>query len=333
MTRKLIPLFLFALAIQISAVARAEEDPELHAVAVAQKLNETVKTDVAAPTTTCDLRDATPDQERGFISLPSTFLLEKGRPVTQVLYGEEIKILERKGGYVRVAAVNQKTAQYPDGYQGWVLESAISKNTQFLSQVKLGNNIATTGKETLLYSDPECKKPLLRLSFGSKLPSAGATSTDEKTPYKVMTPSGSIAYLKKNDAIEANKEAYSPQAVVKIAQQFIGLKYVWGGTSSSQGMDCSGLIYRIYSAHGVAIPRNAKDQFEQGQVIPRDKLQPGDLVFFSEGKGTGLIHHVGVYIGNGQMIHSPRTGSHIMISRMDVGEFDTTYAGARRYNQ
>ena len=310
------------LTCQLGRVAHAEEDPELHAVDEADKINNQVTKDLTPPAKSCAPADAVADQSRGFVSLPSVYLLQNGRRVSQVIYGEEIKILEHKNGMVLVAAIRQKTAGYPDGYQGWIPESSISRNALFLNQVSLGKNVATTLNQSILYSDPGCTKPLLKLSFDSRLPKVG----DVTAAYKVMTPNGKIAYLKATDAIPVVQKTYSPGQVLAIAKLFIGTKYEWGGTSS-QGIDCSGLIYRAFSSLGIAIPRNAVDQFNHGETITKDKLEPGDLVFFADG---GLVHHVGIYLGKGKIIHAPRTGESVRISDMSI--FGNTFAGARRYD-
>ncbi len=91
------------------------------------------------------------------------------------------------------------------------------------------------------------------------------------------------------------------------AKQFIGNRYVWGGTSLTKGVDCSGFTMQIYKRYGISLPHHAATQAGYGKKIKASQLKPGDLVFYAKG---GRINHVAIYIGNGQVVHasSPKTG-------------------------
>ena len=110
--------------------------------------------------------------------------------------------------------------------------------------------------------------------------------------------------------------------VVGVAMQYLGIPYVWGG-SSPAGFDCSGFVQYVFAQVGVSLPHHAASQFSYGVAVPRDQLQPGDLVFFD---GLG---HVGIYVGDNQFIHSPHTGDVVKISAID-GWYDSGWVGARR---
>jgi peptidoglycan DL-endopeptidase CwlO len=114
------------------------------------------------------------------------------------------------------------------------------------------------------------------------------------------------------------------QQVVAIAMRYLGIPYVWGGMSPSQGFDCSGLVSYVYAQIGISLPHHAAAQYNYGVPVSRDDLQPGDLVFFN---GLG---HMGMYIGAGQFIHAPHTGDVVKISSLYEGWYASTWVGARR---
>jgi cell wall-associated NlpC family hydrolase len=92
----------------------------------------------------------------------------------------------------------------------------------------------------------------------------------------------------------------------------VGTPYVWGGESTGVGFDCSGLVQAAYKAAGVTLPRVAQDQFNAGPLLPADEpLESGDLVFF--GSSTTDVSHVGIYVGNGQMVDAPHTGADVRV--------------------
>ncbi|MET0608756.1 MAG: NlpC/P60 family protein [Gaiellaceae bacterium] len=111
---------------------------------------------------------------------------------------------------------------------------------------------------------------------------------------------------------------------VGIAMQYLGVPYVWGGSSPS-GFDCSGLVSYVYAQLGVSLPHNAAMQYSQsGVFVSRGELQPGDLVFFD---GLG---HMGMFIGGDQFIHAPHTGDVVKISSLSESWYASRYVGAKR---
>jgi cell wall-associated NlpC family hydrolase len=113
--------------------------------------------------------------------------------------------------------------------------------------------------------------------------------------------------------------------VLSEARRFLGLAYVWGGTSGF-GFDCSGFTYSVYRADDITLSRDADQQAVHGTPVARTELQPGDLVFF-RGSSGGLISHVGIYTGGGMMIDAPNTESVVRTEPV----WWSSYAGARRY--
>ncbi|MFR3322218.1 MAG: C40 family peptidase [Lachnospiraceae bacterium] len=89
--------------------------------------------------------------------------------------------------------------------------------------------------------------------------------------------------------------------MVNFALQFLGNPYVWGGTSLTNGCDCSGFVQSIYAYYGYSLPRVADAQSGYGMQIPISSAQPGDLIFYAK---NGYVYHVSMYIGNGQVVHA-----------------------------
>lgn len=112
----------------------------------------------------------------------------------------------------------------------------------------------------------------------------------------------------------------SGNEAVRIAESYIGVPYVWGGTTP-KGFDCSGFVQYVYRQMGISINRVAADQANNGYYVAKEDLQPGDLVFFK--KAGRAIHHVGMYVGNGKYIHAPSTGRSICIENMTRSDYYT----------
>lgn len=102
--------------------------------------------------------------------------------------------------------------------------------------------------------------------------------------------------------------------------QYLGVPYVWAGDDPS-GFDCSGLVMYVYAKLGVDLPHSSRMQYGCGTHVSRGQLEPGDLVFFGS-----PIHHVGMYVGDGNMINAPYSGVTVRIESMDRSD----YAGATR---
>lgn len=119
-----------------------------------------------------------------------------------------------------------------------------------------------------------------------------------------------------------------PYTVADTARSAVGVPYRWGGDSPSKGFDCSGLVYWAFARHGVQLPRPSWAQIRAGTPVGRNELQPGDLVFFKTVRGNA--YHVGIYVGGGRFVHSPRSGQSVRLSDMSEGYWRKHYAAARR---
>ncbi|AVP69130.1 NlpC/P60 family protein [Rhodococcus hoagii] len=123
-----------------------------------------------------------------------------------------------------------------------------------------------------------------------------------------------------SSSIEATPVAGSNQAVANAAQSKVGSPYVWGATGPSS-FDCSGLVQWAYKQAGKSVPRTSYDQVGGGTSVSKANLQPGDVVAFYGAE------HVGIYIGNGSVVHAPTEGENVKISPLD----SMTFSGASRY--
>jgi cell wall-associated NlpC family hydrolase len=140
------------------------------------------------------------------------------------------------------------------------------------------------------------------------------------TTEPTFTPGPVVPTAVSTEVISAPPGRYG--GVVGIAMRYLGIPYVYGGSSPS-GFDCSGFVMYVYAQVGVSLPHNAAMQYGYGSPVDRSQLQPGDLVFFN-----GLGHN-GIYIGGGQFVHSPHTGDVVKISSLS-GWYDSTWVGAKR---
>ena len=120
-----------------------------------------------------------------------------------------------------------------------------------------------------------------------------------------------ISYRPAQD--RANQAAKRRSDLVNFACQFVGNPYVWGGTSLTRGCDCSGFTQTIMSKYGVSLPRVSREQAKTGIKVSSENIKPGDLIFYANRRG--VINHVGIYIGNGQVVNAASRRSGIRIYR------------------
>jgi hypothetical protein len=250
----------------------------------------------------------------------------EGKADTMALFGERVIILDRKGDWLKVAAAGQPAKLNALGYPGWVLAKQVTINQAYLEEQVTRPQVIITVPKTVLYRDIKLTKPRSELSWQVKLPLTGET----RQVVEVRLPDGTTGFLPKSVTKKSSRLKYSSIDIINQARQFLGQHYLWAGTSA-YGFDCSGFTYRLYQSQGISIPRDADDQAREGVPIAKEDLLPGDLLFFATDSGQGEIHHVGIYSGNGMMIHAPNNRSEIEEEPFDTGTYSADYWGARRY--
>ncbi len=135
-------------------------------------------------------------------------------------------------------------------------------------------------------------------------------------------------YVVEVDASEAQSSTLG-QEIADYALQFVGYRYVYGGSSPS-GFDCSGFTSYVYKQFGYKLNRSASDQLDNGTAVSRNELEPGDLVIFKKGNSSKRATHVGLYIGNNQFVHASTSKVGVIVSRMSDAYYTTGFVGGRR---
>lgn len=131
---------------------------------------------------------------------------------------------------------------------------------------------------------------------------------------KIKPAENAACYYTLTSVKKASVSSAIGTAMVEFAKQFLGNPYVWGGTSLTNGADCSGYVQQIYANFGYSIPRTSREQSQYGTQIPLEEAQPGDLIFYAN---NGTVYHVVMYMGNGQVIHASSRKTGIKTSGID----------------
>ena len=252
--------------------------------------------------------------------------------VSQALLGQVVGIVEEKDGFMRI--------ETPDHYRGWVPVAALFRYPDPAAPryAKSGAVADVTALMANLYRDPSVTRarPKGRAPLGTRLEASTTTvlppGADATRWIAVRLPDGEGAYVQQGDVrigeAAAARGAGNGGDRVATARRFLGVPYLWGGMSS-QGVDCSGLVSRVYAVNGIDLLRDADIQFTdpRGQAVERSALQPGDLLFF----GTSKITHVGMYVGEGRFISATTHETPVVREdSLDDPYWAPLFRGARR---
>ena len=217
-----------------------------------------------------------------------------------VNHNDNVIIIDTQNDYIKIL--------YGDDYaEGYVINSGLNCTGEWVAKSEVHAKIKKIAAEKA-----EAARKAAKARENARLAAMGYSSKETSTKTKSASSGSSVSGR--------------GQAIVNSAKKYLGVPYVWGGTSP-RGFDCSGLVQYVCRQNGISLPRVAASQRNAGRYVSRANLQPGDLVFFGNG---GRINHVGIYVGNGNMIHAPQTGDVVKISSINSSYRVRRYAGAVR---
>jgi cell wall-associated NlpC family hydrolase len=243
------------------------------------------------------------------------------RSDTEALLGDRLVVVRLRPKWAKVVVPSQPSEKNPRGYPGWVPRRQITA-TAPRSTAQLAT---VTSRTAWVRSDDSAATRVVEVSFGTRLPVV------EQVPgyVRVSMPRGAVRRLPVGAVVVRGRGepaiAPSRAGLVRTARSFLGLQYLWGGLSGF-GLDCSGLTWLAHRVEGITIPRDALPQSQHGRTVTT--RQAGDLLFYAS---HGLVHHVSMYLGGGQMIHAPRTGQPVQIVPFSAPPLRGEYVGARSY--
>ncbi len=223
---------------------------------------------------------------------------------TQSLLGTPLKIYKKDNGWYYV--------QTPDGYLGWLDGGALEVMSQTMFDQWINSSRVVVSENADFVRSSLDKSIISDVSEGDILRHLGS----QGQYFQVALPDGRAGILPKSST-EPYKDFLKPQEpllenIISTAKEFMGRPYLWGGTSG-RAVDCSGFTKTVFYLNGLVLPRDASQQVHVGLEIETDttlrNLQLGDFLFFGRKASDGLkekITHVGIYLGDGRMIHSSK---------------------------
>ncbi|WP_347042320.1 C40 family peptidase [Brachybacterium nesterenkovii] len=263
---------------------------------------------------------------------------------TQALYGALVQVDEVRGDWVRGVVLGQGTTRDARGYPGWLPAGHLVVDREFAHRVRMAPRALVTAPlaELAVGTAPrgEVPAPPARIGYTTMLPvitdDDGRVPAEEEATVRVALPGGGVAEVRRDDVLlrggaGEHHDTGTAEAVIADGERYLGLQYLWAGMTA-WGFDCSGFVRAILLAHGIEIARDAGDQLRASGLpfVEREDLRRGDLVFFSNGPGAESIRHVAMWIGDGQILHSPNFRRTVVEESLEEYDVHGEYAGAVR---
>lgn len=219
---------------------------------------------------------------------------------TLIPEGESYDVVEELDGWVKIAVDTD--------IEGYVSSEYVNLETEFVEAESIEEEKARLAEEERIRKEAEeAAKKADEAAAAKKKETKSESSTTSTTNTESSQAASSEAAAPAVTAPVSGSRA----AIVSYALQFVGNPYVAGGTSLTNGADCSGFTYSVFADCGISIPRDSRSQAAGGTPVDLSAIQPGDLLFYSDG---GSINHVALYIGNGQVVHASTAKTGIKIS-------------------
>ena len=214
--------------------------------------------------------------------------------VSQAIFSTNVSILEQDGVWLKIRT--------PDDYTGWTRETALRRMRVYAQSGRVGTVESLFAS---LYQETDITKhqPVITIPFESRLEIAEDYSDPGGRWLKVRLPDDGTAWVQAGDVTLESPKDISIADLVTWSKRFLGLPYLWGGTST-YGYDCSGFTQMLLRRRGYAMPRDAGPQadWDGFKNVDADSLEAGDLLYF--GSSPAKITHTGMYIGDGEFINA-----------------------------
>ena len=260
---------------------------------------------------------------QAYDTTPEVLMSANGLKDSTILIGQKLRIPVPQS-----AAAGQEAPETKEA-------SALSHDSY---TVRRGDNLI--GISRIYNTTPEAlmsanglKNSKILIGQSIRVPIPRSAAVKETPDTKVASASSYTPAVISNVLLQQEKgsgENVEPRRVrlVEAGFKLLGAKYRFSGLSEKSGFDCSGLVKNLFSKFNIDLPHSSREQFKKGEKVDRDKLEEGDLVFFSS--GGKLPNHVGIYIGNDHFIHAARKAKKVIVSDLNQLWYAARYLGARR---
>lgn len=254
-------------------------------------------------------------------------------------YGTEVGYISESNGWSKISS-NGRVGYVSSKYLGTNLSDSANGNSGNSSSDLVKDTKVVTAKSLNLRTGPGTgHSKVATLSYGTEVGSISEDGGWTKVNHDDQTGYVSSQYLAEKGSVDTsspsdstNSPSQGADSVISFAKTLLGKPYVWGAEGPNS-FDCSGFTqYVMKKSAGVSIPRVSRDQSKYGAYVNRGDLRSGDLIFFdTEGSNNGSVSHVGIYMGNGEMIHaSSGSSKKVTISNINSSYYSSRYVNARR---